>query len=545
MSADFGPANLDVPFSNLFSVWSFRFDDHYKGLDKNACLKFVGTVDTKIAPERRSTPADAQNLRKAMIFLMNNAAHFTIAEFIHCLFPNHLLFGEIMMMVHKDKFNQALGQAYQAMQNADAAKNKNLADYEQLHAMGENNEAYLQQERSKIEERNFELNAFEQKLRNIQQEQIKNKNEIDNFIANNHSRLNPALNPLNSTGVFPPANNDLKDILLEIKDHMIVSKKAPPAGNAITKGIRTEPPTFNPKIHLSLRSYGQREFRMWAGTQNLNDRESTIFLYLAFREKRIHKNHVHTLAADEHGNPCFDKVNDLISEIVKQLRYSDEASDRLMRRFDEIIKMQPNVDLEEEFQRIFEIRQMGWPFDEELANVEAAKQKFILAINHQSKLQTFLYHERRDPKWTDAQTFFQVVAFLRELEFGHKNTPVSLNSQKPTNDPDAMQCNNCALGNCDVHKQTSSPQKQVNNIAERTCRNNECKKYSPLEGYILFAVPENAILLGKKVKVKMVAALQPLPIMQVQARTRSLQRKLQTPKPPLQISRRTTSTRKR
>ena len=69
----------------------------------------------------------------------------------------------------------------------------------------------------------------------------------------------------------------------------------------------------------------EREFRMWASTQNLSDRESTLFLYLAFREKRIHRNHVDQLARDSDGNPKFNGVDALITEIVKQLHFSDEA----------------------------------------------------------------------------------------------------------------------------------------------------------------------------------------------------------------------------
>ena len=203
------PANLEVPFSNLFTVWTFNYENHYKGLDKAAVLRFAQTISSQLPLANQASIGEIQTLRTASEFLFRNATRFSIAAFVHCMYPTHTLFGEIMLNVHKDRFNQILNQAIQAAQFAEAAKIKNQQDLEQLHQLNADNENYIEQEKSKISmmyselrDKSLELSNFETSLKKIQQEQFQNKIQIEKFF-NSHPNF-PTPNLQCSCHFLPP-----------------------------------------------------------------------------------------------------------------------------------------------------------------------------------------------------------------------------------------------------------------------------------------------------------------------------------------------------
>ena len=485
-------ADIEIPFSDLFVSWQFVWEDHYKGLNKDACYTFAQNINNQMIQQNvqpTATDQDFKNLKTVINFLLSSAARFNVSAFLHCLYPSHLLFGEIMMVLHKDKFTDILDAAVSKSDEMKLLLERNKRELQQLQQIRtqhdnlmKNEKAQILQVQQQLTQKMNEVTAFEQNLIKIQAELNEREQSLSNK-ANNPpqipSNLNlPTIQPFNP---IPPSSNEnnLSTILNKL------NAKLESGALGKQKGIRISPPIFQSKVHLSIRSYGSTDFAMWAESQGLQDKESTVFFYLAFREQRMHKNHIHALSKKPDGSPAFNTVNDLITVIVEELKYSDEHDKRLRIKFDSIIKLDKKVSvLDVEFQRIFEIRQMGWPFDTPDDNVQATKTKFVNALNFANELQKFVYHEHRFADWANANTFFQVLSYLRELEYRFHNTPVSLNPLKPTNnDPEAMQCNNCAQGQCSEHD-TQKEVRKVNNagqpLAERTCRNTKCgNKFKP------------------------------------------------------------------
>ena len=494
-------ADLEFPFSDLFdrSCWQYKHDDHYKGLVKASVQTFARNISMKCANNSRAaaTEAELSSLRFSMNYLLKNADFFTVAQILHCLTPNELIYGEIMMIVHKDKFNDVLEEASQQAAQSKHQSSINQDQLLQLQQIKTQHDQAMAQDKNQILIAQQELQVksdhlfdFEKALREAEimlkkqaldlQNQTENLRNQQHFQANNPNfgQVQSSIPRATNSHPFDPSESvkdpELKTILKQLNSNIKKSNH---------QGIKVNPPVYNAKIHLSLRTYGQRDFKMWAGTQVLSERNSTMFFYLAFRERRMHKNHVHDLSIDKFGEPTHETVDELITTIIQELKYSDEAAERLRAQFDAIIKLGAKVsNLEEEFQRIYEIRQLGWPFDSSDQNVLATKKKMIDATNYSNDVQKFVYQERREEKWINAVTFFQVTSYLRELEFRFNNTPVSLQPlNKPTNDPNAMQCNNCHRGQCEVH-QVPREVKSVNNtgLAERTCRNKKCgNKFKP------------------------------------------------------------------
>ena len=427
MSSYSNIADLGFPFSDILTCWQYIHDDHYKGLVKASVLAFTRTISMKSANNNRTpaTEPELSSLRLSMNYLLQNAEYFTVAEVLHCLVPNELIFGEIMMIVHRNKFNQILDMA---SQQADQAKHQTslnesqLAQLQQIklqhdQAMARDKEQILSAQKD-IQAKSDHLHSFENALReaerllNEQATELKNRSlqfqQQQQLTASNKSVFSTVNNSFprvaNSHPFDPPESEkdpELKSILKQLNSNM---KKAS------HQGIKRDPPVFNAKTHLSLRSYGQRDFKMWAGTQNLTERNSTMFFYLAFRERRMHKNHVHDLSIDSDGEPTHDTIDELITTIINELKYSDEAADRLRAQFDAIIKLSAKVsNLEEEFQRIYEIRQLGWPFDSSNQNVAATKKKMIDATNYSNDVQKFVYQERREKIGLMQLPFFKLL----------------------------------------------------------------------------------------------------------------------------------------
>ena len=484
------PADLETPFSSLFNTWRFVYENHYKGLIKESVLTFVDWLSNRLISQNLVGAAqeDKKGLRPAMVFLMNNANRFRISDFLHCLQPTHQLFGEIMLVLHKDKFDELLSRALESIHENETLSAQNKQELSQLHQMKTQHDMLVDQDKRTIQVCQDELQTKANDLHDT----AKTLKEFEARLNHFQAELNEKQRSLASkaTTVNP---NDFAHILHSINSK-IDNSSAAPSGfppvpvhkdqfSSIRKGIRSDPPVYSAKIHLSLRTYGKREFRMWARRETLSNRESTLFFYLAFREKRIHRNHVDQIAQDEDGNPNFETVDLLITEIVKQLKYSDEESERLQTRFNSIRIIKAKNRLEEEFEKLYEIRQIGWPFEEADSNIAATKKKFILTLDLNNKVHTVLWHERRSSEWQDAATFFQITSYLSEIQHRHSNTPVSLDPTSPTNAPEAMQCNNCYLGKCDEHNSSAAnaaQNKSVNNVGERRCKNDSCGvKFSP------------------------------------------------------------------
>ena len=140
------------------------------------------------------------------------------------------------------------------------------------------------------------------------------------------------------------------------------------------------------------------------------------------------------------------------------------------------------MDLDEEFQHIHEVRKIGWPYDTEAQNIIESKKQFMKALDIGDKLHSLIWTDRKSDEWKAATCFFSVASFLRDIEHRFTKKPVSLNTNSPTKDPNAMECNNCVLGICSEHgsQKKIDDQQEINNLAERTCRNEKCDvKFMP------------------------------------------------------------------
>ena len=255
-------ADLDIPFSDLFVLasWEYKHEHHYKGLVKQSVLNFASTISMKNTNNNRvgATNAELSNLKGAMNYLLSNAELFTVAQFLHCMIPSQLIFGELMMIVHKDKFQEIVNQINRESEQVK----RNLAlqqdQLNQLNNIKNNHDSLMSKDKEQILTAQNELQAKHQQLNNLERalreaEMILNKKQAD---LDSRSRFQS--NPLNSS-IDSNTDPELKAILKQLNSNM---KKAK------VSGIKINPPCYNAKTHLSIRSYGQRDFKQWAGTHD-------------------------------------------------------------------------------------------------------------------------------------------------------------------------------------------------------------------------------------------------------------------------------------
>ena len=407
---------------------------------------------------------DPKTQRSSTIFILKNTAEFTFAEFWHCLNPFHCLVGELLMLLHKNKFNDVLNKSIEACNEAQTQHQVNLRN----HAQANEEKQRIAHHKNALQQQELKIQRDQQALHDAQVEL--------------NRQANARYNTVTSTSSGASTNNDLQAILKQLASSQL---EVLSAVKTKVKGLKNseKPPAFDAKAHGSLSSYVKREFRMWSRGQNLSIKESTLYFYMAFRNKVIHRNHVDTLAQNDKGEPVFDTVEELAKQVILELKYTEEEDKRQRQKFDAILHLFPKSDLDEEFNRIFNVRKLGWPLDSDVDNIKASKDQFLDALDLDKPMHRLLYSDRNTIEWSSADSFFSVCSILRKLQFRFKKTSVGLNNpSKPTNvDPNAMVCNNCILGKCSEHN-SNTQKTNVNNadLGERTCRNTECGvKYKP------------------------------------------------------------------
>ena len=145
-------ADLEVPFSILFADWTFIYENHYKGLVKDSVLTFVEFLSQRLISHSMlgAQNEDRKGLKAAMLFVLKHADRFNISEFLHCLQPNHLLFGEILLILHKNKFDYLLSRATETKYEAEALSAQNKTELAQLQQIKRNHDNSIIQDKNKI-----------------------------------------------------------------------------------------------------------------------------------------------------------------------------------------------------------------------------------------------------------------------------------------------------------------------------------------------------------------------------------------------------------
>ena len=126
-------------------------------------------------------------------------------------------------------------------------------------------------------------------------------------------------------------------------------------------------------------SFGSFEFASWAESQGISEAESTIYFCHAF-QKKLHIDQVSKISKYEDGSPRFKSITKLIHMIIAELRYDEEAINRLQQKCINY-SVNPKNELDYEFLKIYNLRRQGWVLEDENDILEATKTQFVRGLD--------------------------------------------------------------------------------------------------------------------------------------------------------------------
>ena len=542
--------DFNVPFSSLKS-WEFSWDKYTtRCINKEALQVLFQSVNDELLADNQPgfTKDDESSVQKALNFVMKHKERFTISEFIAVLEHSQLAFQDLMTASYLD-YTLTIRNDHAEMRSRTIAievENKKILDENKT-----NQHKLLKQDQAMktMISQHEELKNELEKLK-IQSQNLLNQNsQAQNVQAQNAqvSNSNP-IQPSNQNNQFGTWNNNNSSSTNQTQSQpsnlgtstfggaaftnfggnasAIPTFGAPPQPNApphlphmqqnVGRGqaaedrlnntldkltfamdqkinrvkITVDPPIYDEKVHLSMLSFGARKYAMWAIKQSLSIKESTLFFCLCF-SKRVQQEHVQNLSKDEFGNPRYNTLPPLINQVIKDLKFHEEDIDMQKDKFTNF-HINQSADMDDEFLRLFELRKMGWPEEDETYILTATKPRFMRALNIRSNgLHNLVFQRSFSDRWQNCLEYFSLSVQLREMESRYKNNPSSRSSggygsnPSPTNATTKMDTSKnidgCFMNNYEDNKEFRNPpadaqNKQVNAIADRKCRNPACGK---------------------------------------------------------------------
>ena len=321
--------NFVVDFNALFSTvqnWELDFTKYEtRNILKEPLAVLLETVDTELVADGQIGAEDQDRINEisAINFCLRNRNLYTIADFQAVLDHTQSAYQDLNSVLHKaaseaavqatiDKSKQDLllanGYASQLSQLQNELKTTREAVQTRDHSILKQNQRMKQLAQSE-EQARLRLSSFEQQSQNSQSA----NDSFSSFSSINSSRSSSAIpgtfgsggNATNATGLptinesfatqanpnhniggnaFSASNSNLNQSNLERtleKLTLIMDKE-----KQSRIKISVKPPVYNRKSHGSMLSFGVREFAMWALTQAITPKESTLFFCMCF-EKRV------------------------------------------------------------------------------------------------------------------------------------------------------------------------------------------------------------------------------------------------------------------
>ena len=219
-----------------------------------------------------------------------------------------------------------------------------------------------------------------------------------------------------------------------------------------------------------------------ARSQALQPRESTLFFSFAF-EKPIHADHVQSLAENEDGTAKYNTLAPLVQKVIEALNFSEESLRKLKGKFYDFKKLNTKQDLDEQFMRLYECRQRGWPEEADIDNIEAVKYVYARGVVSNNEMHNRLWTLSLHSKWENETDYHEIMALLRDIESNYKGTSASNDYQNSAPKSDKMDCTNCErvekllnnIGIKSTEKSQDSSNKEVNAVT-KNCRLPSCGK---------------------------------------------------------------------
>lgn len=355
--------DLNQVFSTITS-WSFVFATHADGVIQNKvnllCTK-VAEIINSTQPELTPTEEDAKDLNSVMIFLMKHKEKFTIAEFMACLDFTGVAYKQLSTLIYASTTSQIL-----ANDEVERLKKELAKVRAQLASQ------------SKV---TLEVPVISRVRSDSESTVIASS---FNFSATNP----PPTAPTHLPNIKTPKTE--YEIRLEERLENLSKKVDFQSSHVFTERVRvdSDPPVFKSSSG-SMRQFGRKQYSRWARKQGLTAPEATLFFCMSF-ENEIESNHIDKLATDSFGRPKYNSVLPLIEKAIEDLKYSEESQTKIRSRFDDFYA-KTNVNLDAEFLRCSELRELGWPTEGSIDQIKAVKKKFGKRVHMPNQLHALVF----------------------------------------------------------------------------------------------------------------------------------------------------------
>ena len=408
-------AKLDLMVSLDKINFKFDFDIHGRGLLAENVIKLAHdklqewrndpNVLNDEAAQSDINAIDVSNKKSAVEFLIRNQAHVLVSEFLDVIDGSQQLMTDVLAAVNTysfGDFQSAIAAAVNSLKEAEAATARSNAIIEDLNKQNqadkEASQKVIAEQNARFDEMKFELEQLKSKstpIINVEEPSQGNTNNFQNIFQNSNNAPNNFLQPNNPRSGYNSPNGSvwttqnentgggtagtIDNVMSMIQqltanvnrmngfqqqmasrvfsDSSNIPKAPEPERKPKINAIK--PPKFNVNEHRSLRLFATNEFARWAGDQGLTERWSTLWFCQTFSTKED-LDTVFLLAKDEFGNPRFNKITELVDQIISDLCINEETEKEL-RRIYHNYKWNSKRSIEQNFKWICEQRRLGWP----------------------------------------------------------------------------------------------------------------------------------------------------------------------------------------
>ena len=485
-------AKLDllVPLDQI--NFKFDFELHGRGLLAENVIKLARdkldewrndpkTLNDETA-QAEIDAVDVSNKRSAVEFLLRNQSHVLVSEFLDVIDGSQPLMTDVLTAVNTYSFGDLQSVILEAVNSLKEAESAYEDLNKQRLADKEASQKIIAEQNARFDELKFELEQLKSKstpIINVEEPSQGNNNNFQNVFQNSNNAPNNFLQPNNFQSGYNSPNgsvwttqnentgggtagtadnvmsliqqltanvNRMNGFQQQMANRVFSSTpnnnpRAPeperkPKINAI------KPPKFNVNEHRSLRLFATSEFARWAGDQGLTERWSTLWFCQTFSTKED-LDTVFLLAKDEFGNPRFNRITELVDQIISDLCINEETEKELRRIYNNF-KWNSKRSIEQNFKWICEQRRLGWPGESSDDALVLIKDLYETEIPQGQGLCGTVYTEIRfGNKWNACTTNYQCQKLLRELQSRFNKDPNSSyylsNSNKPTNSHSATE----------------------------------------------------------------------------------------------------------
>ena len=477
---------LDLLISLKKIEFSFDYEVHSRGLITDKVVKLAeeklevwktrATLKNNEAELDKIKSVDVSNKKSAVEFLLENSANVLISEFLEVVDGSQQLMTDVLNAVNNYTFGDFQAGLW-AAKEATAKSDATIAELKQKLADQETIQNTVAEQKSLLESMKREIDQLKsQPIINVQPVQDNFQNPINNNALNNNPNyLQPNHNQAGSATPGSDWNNQFEnnngqadggqnsEVFAAIQQltnnvnrmncfqQQMAGQMYSNNNNIPSKPVEPEkkpkingkpPPKFNVNEHRSLRLFSMSEFARWAGDQGLTERWSTLWFCQSFSGKED-LDTVFMLARDDYGYPRYNKMSELVEQIINDLCVNEETEKELRRIYDNY-KWHSKRSVEQNFKWICEQRRLGWPNESATDALVSIKELFEDQIPQGQGLCGTVYNDLKyGVKWEDCTTNYQCQKLLRELQSRYFKDPNSSyylsNSNKPTNSHSATE----------------------------------------------------------------------------------------------------------